>query len=180
MYAFLFLVFLSIPINSINACSNETIYISSKKVEINDEDTESIIYAKTCIKAPAETVFQVLADYGNHENTMPNTKQSTILKKNRNYLFVHKQLSILTKEINIYMGVFLYPKNYKITWKTQKGFMKKNSGYWYLKPIDKNNTMLYYYIRSIPSDSLPDWVVNSLTDSKVRNLINAVRKASVK
>lgn len=168
------LFFLTFSVSYSMTCSTKNLTINAKKI-----NGESIIDAQSCINAPVNIIYHVLADYENHEKYFPNTRVSTILKKKGNYLFVHKQLSFTMKEIHIYMGVWLYPEKHKIIWKTQKGFMKKNSGYWQLKPLDENHTMLYYHISTIPAYSIPEWVEKKITGSNVRELIQSVEKKSI-
>gem|GEM_PF-3493481 len=154
----------------IHPCDFSEVKINSRKIH-----SESVVGAYICIAASPQVVYSVLADYDNHEKFLPNTKESQILKRTGNALYVRKKLDFSVKTIEIYMNISL--GNGKISWVTVPGFFKKNSGFWELKQSGAK-TLLHYQIRTIPKYSIPEYFEKKVSSNNVEGLLRGVEKRS--
>ena len=132
-----------------------------------------MIQKKIKIKAPIETVFQVVRDFKSYPDFLKTT-DSAKEKKLKSGIQVDFTVNVI--KIIHYSLKFNIEEPTLVAWELVKGdLMKKNSGAWKLKALSDGTTEADYSIDVEFGWMVPKMVVEQLTKTQLPELLNAFK-----
>ena len=108
---------------------------------------------RTEIDAPPQKVWAALTNYENYPNLIPSATSYKIVEHNGNTLVIDTR----GRQIIKLQGRVRYtedPEHFVLKWEKVKSNINLNSGYWELKPVDRDGrtiTEVYHYVYSKPN-----------------------------
>lgn len=190
-------ILLSAPLEASAASPKEWKQVSDRdgiKVWVQEVPGDvSNVRASGIIDAPPERVLAVLADVANYKDTMPHTKESKLLKREGNEIWMYSLISpplgadrdycvkiTLFEEEDGVLGTHWVPANEACP-PPKEGTVrvKTNDGSWSLTPLDGGKrTGAVYFLHVDPGGKVPKWIIDRTNRSSVPDAFKAVRKAA--
>lgn len=153
------------------------------------------IRAHTFVDAPPSAVFEAVSDFENYAKFMPYVKESEIIERAGDSLYVYSLLDLPLVSKRDYVirvkptrgnasngGVF------KSEWEgasekrpVRDGVVRVtlNTGSWTLEPVDGGKrTRLTYSLLTHPGGAIPGWIANKSNTVAIPDLFKAVKKRS--
>lgn len=129
------------------------------------------------IKAPQQTVYQVLTDFENYPEFLAGMKSAKVVWCDDSRMEVQFHL-FLIKEIKYTLRFELDPPN-EIHWSLKQGeMMKTNDGFWALKELSDNLTEAKYGIDVALGLWVPKAITETLMEKELPKTLKAFKKES--
>jgi ribosome-associated toxin RatA of RatAB toxin-antitoxin module len=126
------------------------------------------------IKAPIQSVFDVISDFEAYPEFLPETQKVVVDKKSAKHLQVTFTISLIRK-ITYTLDIKLDP-HHGLSWKLVKGdMMKKNSGHWKLTEVKKDLTKAIYEIDMDFGGMVPKAITNKLVGTNLPGMMKQFR-----
>ena len=132
--------------------------------------TQSVV-----INVPPKVIYDVVVDFKNYTEFLPETKRVTILKKSAKSVEVEFEIKVI-KTLKYSLKFSLSPQK-KITWSLIKGdLFKENKGSWTFKSQGKNKTETTYNVDIELGILVPRVITNMLVGNSLPSMLNAFKK----
>ncbi len=131
------------------------------------------------IDAPPSVVMAYMKDFPAHVGDMPHLKKITH-RWNGNVAIVEQTLKIALSTFWYELSI-RHCKNSLIEWELLRGDIKETTGYYKFFPFEGGNkTLIVYRVYTDPGLPIPQFILNLLTKSSMPDVVEAIRKASIK
>ncbi|NOZ87537.1 MAG: SRPBCC family protein [Deltaproteobacteria bacterium] len=131
------------------------------------------------VDVPVEKFFEVITDFENYPEFLPECKACSIEDDQGNTKIVNQTLMVM-KKINLKLKMELDPPK-NLSWSLIKGdMMKENSGYWKLEDLDGKRTKATYGLEVKLKGLIPSGIVNSLIKSGFPAMLNNFKQRAEK
>ncbi len=137
-------------------------------------------HIKAVLNAPPSTVWKIVGDCANYENTFNRVASSRLIKqKGSTHIceiiidmpFPFSNLTAVTTAEH-QEG----PKEWSRRWKLVRGDYVVNSGSWVLKPHGDGMTYVEYTLHAEPTTAIPDWVRIKAQKSSFPDMFERLRR----
>jgi len=141
------------------------------------------IHAFLRINAPAEKVFALITDYAHLPSFMPHLERTEVLNQDETGAVVNYYLDLpfgVHKQYRLRLDYDKQPNRWRMSWHQwdwqgldPEHTIADTTGYWDLKVVDAQTTLLHYYTKTDPGH-VPfglGWIVDYLTEKTVVELL---------
>lgn len=133
------------------------------------------------IDAPMARVLEVVQDYANYRQFMPNFTQSKVLARRGDKALVYVEAEIARSTLTIWAQMKMTPRatadgGRVIQGKMTKGNLSTMEAVWELTPIDSKRTLVTFKIIVDPKLPLPSSLVSNENEKASRRGLRALRK----
>lgn len=130
-----------------------------------------------------EKAWEVLTDYDNFENFIPNTVDSQILEENGNSLIFQQtnsvDLILLTQEFSVKIATTKNPRQ-QINFEMLEGDLGSLTGSWQLEPVANNQIKIIHQVQVTPRSASEAIVFYPIYESSLEETLNAIAKEIIR
>ncbi|MGC9502413.1 SRPBCC family protein [Baaleninema sp.] len=143
-------------------------------------DAENTYTAEILLDASAEEVWNVIADYNNFSNFLPNIVSSNVLESEGNRSVVEQISERRVLFINVRSRIRtenLETQNQRIDFRLVEGDLAKLEGSWILETVaDSNHLRLKQTVNVSPEDGTPETIFYDIFEQSLADTLEAIRE----